>query len=133
MPNHPFARVLCAALSMLGVTVSAYAITASAVPVVTQKKNDDKKVPVVERVKVGNVNPVYPEELKQKKVQGLVLLEVVINAEGAVTGVSPVKTERTAKTDPAFVQASIEAVRQWKYQPADTTTKMTIAVNFRPK
>lgn len=137
MPNLATVRVLCASLSMLGVTVSASAITSPAM--VTTPSADDgtqrsaQKISLAERLKVGNVSPIYPEGLKGKNLSGIVLLEIVINPAGVVTGITPVKTESTAKTDPAFVQAAITAVRLWTYKPADVTSRMTIALDFRTK
>lgn len=133
MPNLPRVRVLCAVLAMFGTTVSAYEIASSAALDQAANKDDGKKPSVAERTKIGNVNPVYPETLKDKKVSGLVILGATVSPEGAVTEVSVHRIEKTAKTDPAFVQAAIDAVRQWTYLPADETTKMTIVVNFRPK
>ncbi len=60
------------------------------------------------------------------------LLGVSVSPEGKLTEISVRRTEKTAKTDPAFVQAAIDAVRQWTYQPADKATKMTIAMSFSP-
>lgn len=128
-------RVFAASL-----TLAAFAAVASASTRVDQadeqKSAAEKKkagISVAERVKIGNVNPIYPEALKEAKVSALVLLEIVVSADGRVTEVSPLKTKRTAEADPAFVQASVDAVRQWTYQPADKATKMTVALNFRPK
>jgi len=132
MPNLPHARILCAVLAMAGTTVSAYEIASSAALNQTAPKEESKKTPVAERMKIGNVNPIYPEGLKEKKASGIVLLDISISPEGVVTEVSVHRTEKTAKTDPAFVRASIDAVRQWTYQQADKATKMTIAVSFRP-
>lgn len=132
MPTLPRVRVFCAVLAMFGTTVSAYEIASSA----ALKQDATKDVTVnrlpLPRTKIGNVLPIYPEGLKEKKASALVLLEITINPEGAVTAVSVRPAEKTSKTDPAFVQAAIDAARRWTYQPADKSTKMTIAINFRP-
>lgn len=57
--------------------------------------------------------PVYPAELRAKKVEGVVSLIFVVDPSGKV------QTPRVEKsTHPAFEKPALEAVRQWKYEPA---------------
>src|SRR5256885_2121895 len=55
--------------------------------------------------------PDYPEEARAKGVEGVVRLEAVIGADGAVQSVSAISG------DPLLVQPAIEAVKTWKYRP----------------
>lgn len=57
------------------------------------------------------VEPVYPEEARQQKVQGPVVLEVHIGADGAVQNVEVVRGP------PELARASIDAVKQWRFKP----------------
>ncbi len=80
--------------------------------------------------KVRHVNPVYPEIAKQARVQGLVILECVITAEGNVGQVT------VLRGIPLLDQAAVEAVRQWRYTPTllegrPVPVIMTVTVNFR--
>jgi periplasmic protein TonB len=60
---------------------------------------------------VKKVNPEYPEEARRGRIQGMVLLHVLISKAGDIAKVEVVSG------DPALVPAAIEAVKQWKYKP----------------
>jgi TonB family protein len=72
-----------------------------------------KTAGITEPVLVYKVAPQYPEEAKKEKVQGIVVLDVVIDADGGIL-------EVTALEDPdsRLTQAAISAVKQWKFRPA---------------
>jgi TonB family protein len=59
----------------------------------------------------SRVNPIYPPDAKEQHIQGVVLLQVVIDKEGNVSSVSLISG------DPLLAPAAIEAVKQWKYKP----------------
>ena len=79
--------------------------------------------PVVEKepVKVGGsvqaaklirrVEPIYPEIARRARIQGIVLLEVLIDAEGNVEKVELIRGQAL------LTAAAVEAVEQWKYSP----------------
>ena len=60
---------------------------------------------------VSKVPPRYPEDAREARVQGTVVLKVNIDKEGNVY-----KTELITG-HPLLAPAAIEAVRQWKYKP----------------
>ena len=60
---------------------------------------------------VTKVNPVYPFEAKQQRIQGVVKLTVNIGKDGRVQNITPVSGP------PALVRAAIDAVEQWVYRP----------------
>lgn len=74
--------------------------------------------------------PVYPFELRQKKVEGTVYMLFIVDKDGRV--VNP----RVEKSDhPAFERPALEAVRQWKFEPAvrggeKVASKMRIPIRF---
>lgn len=57
------------------------------------------------------VNPEYPKNALQQRVQGSVLLEVIIGTDGKVKDVDPIAG------DPILVGPATDAVRQWEYRP----------------
>ena len=76
-----------------------------------------------------NVPPRYPDDAVQAKVQGVVVLDVVVGADGVPTDV------QVSKGVPMLDAAAIEAVRQWRYEPtlmngAPVPVAMTVNVNF---
>jgi TonB family protein len=67
----------------------------------------------VERPKIiKKVDPIYPDEAKKAFVQGVVVLEVTMDEEGNIVKVAVLKSESSLLN-----QASIDAVKQWKYEP----------------
>jgi protein TonB len=60
---------------------------------------------------VKKVSPEYPEEARRGRIQGTVVLHVIISKAGDVTMIEPVSG------DPALVPAAMEAVKQWEYKP----------------
>jgi len=80
--------------------------------------------------KVVHVNPVYPPDAKEAKVQGVVTVDVLIGADG--------KVEQTTvlRSIPMLDQAAVDAVRQWEFTPTllngvPVKVIMTATVNFR--
>jgi TonB family protein len=61
---------------------------------------------------IKKVNPIYPEEAKKALVQGVVVLEVTTDEEGNVAKIAVLNSESSLLN-----QASIDAVKQWKYKP----------------
>ncbi len=57
--------------------------------------------------------PAYPSEMRGKKVEGVVSVILVVDAAGKVTSARVEKTNH-----PAFSQPALDAVRQWKFEPA---------------
>jgi len=79
---------------------------------------------------VYHVLPEYPELARQAGVQGTVVLDTVVSAEGAVT-----QTKLVSGPD-VLSQAAMDAVRWWRYEPyyvnsQPATIETTVAVNFR--
>lgn len=66
---------------------------------------------VAQGLKTHDVTPRYPEEAREKGIQGDVLLQATIDTKGKITSI------RVMEGDPILVAASIEAVKQWKYRP----------------
>jgi TonB family protein len=81
---------------------------------------------------ISSTRPAYPPLAKQSNVEGDVLVTVEIDASGIVTGAK-------ATAGPVFLrQAAVEAVRNWKYEPATlngkpTSTQITVKIQFRLK
>ena len=74
--------------------------------------------------------PDYPESVRQRGIEGLVLLEGVISIEG-----EPLSLKVLASPDPDLSQAALDAVKQWRYQPTllngqPVEVVTTIAVQF---
>jgi len=66
---------------------------------------------VMQNLLIRKVNPVYPPLARQARIQGTVILKIVINKSGIVQSLQLVKGH------PMLAPAAFEAIRQWKYQP----------------
>ena len=60
---------------------------------------------------IKEVQPVYPEDARQGRVEGVVILSVKTAADGRVTDVM------ILRSIPLLNQAAIDAVKQWVYKP----------------
>lgn len=61
--------------------------------------------------KIKNVEPIYPPIAQSARVQGVVIMEIVIDASGHVGDV------RVLRSIPLLDQAAIDAVKQWEFEP----------------
>ncbi len=80
---------------------------------------------------VSHVAPIYPEDCKKMKIEGVVLLDAVIGKEGDVIHLKMLNQF----VDPRLMAAAMEAVKLWRYEPTllngnpvEVTTQ--VEVNF---
>jgi protein TonB len=83
-----------------------------------------------EGILLHRVEPEYPEEARQQKVQGVVVLDVRIGADGGVEEVQFVSGP------PELAQPSTDAVRQWRFKPRTANGRPVemqtrVSLNFR--
>jgi TonB family protein len=83
------------------------------------------KVPV----KVKDVKPVYPPIAQSARVQGVVIIEAIIDATGNVAA------SRVLRSIPLLDQAALDSVNQWQFAPplmngSPSAFIMTVTVNF---
>jgi TonB family protein len=79
--------------------------------------------------KTRDVKPVFPAEAQANKVQGVVIIECVLGADGKVLAT------RVLRSIPMLDEAALSAVRQWEFTPTlvdgtPTAVMMTVTVNF---
>jgi protein TonB len=82
-------------------------------------------------VLVRRVEPVYPETARKARLEGVVILEAIITADGEIEAVHVVKSAG------ALLDASAEqAVARWRYRPATLNGRavrvlLTVTISFR--
>jgi periplasmic protein TonB len=81
-------------------------------------------------VKVKDVVPIYPSIARAARVQGVVIVEATIGADGKV------QNARILRSIPLLDAAALDAVRQWEYTPTllngtPIRIVMTVTVDFR--
>ena len=120
------------------VLVTAVAVVGSTSLAVAAAQQDPQKQTVrvggtvKEPKKIKDVAPVYPEEAKANKIQGVVIVEALIGTDGKV------KEAKVLRPVPVLEKAALEAVQQWEYTPTllngePVEVIMTITVNFTLK
>ena len=62
--------------------------------------------------KIKDVKPIYPPEALDKKIEGVVIVEAMINEQGKVRMIRVISSP-----DPLLSDAALKAVRQWEYEP----------------
>jgi TonB family protein len=82
--------------------------------------------------KIKDVMPVYPAAAKSAGVQGAVIIEAMIGADGKVQDAKVLRSVSTLD------QAALDAVRQWEFTPTrlngvPVPVVMTVTVNFKLK
>jgi TonB family protein len=85
----------------------------------------DVRVPT----KVRDVKPVYPADAQAAGVQGVVIIEALIDESGSVANA------RVLRSIPSLDQAALGAVSQWRFTPTNMNGRpsgilMTVTVNF---
>ena len=78
---------------------------------------------------IRKVPPVYPAEALAARVEGIVIIEAVIDVTGAV------KEMKVLRAQPLLEAAAVDAVRQWQFTPTllngvPVEVIMTLTVNF---
>jgi TonB family protein len=79
--------------------------------------------------KIKDVRPIYPPDAQAAGIQGVVIIEAVIDPAGTVG------SARVLRSIPMLDQAAVDAVRQWEFTPTllngvAVPVIMTVTVNF---
>jgi TonB family protein len=107
-------RVLGLGLALLGGGIS-----------VMPRKLVAQNAPVEEKRKVrSRVMPEYPALAKQMNVTGKVKIETTIAADGHVL------STRVVGGSPLLVNAALDALKQWRFEPASKDTTEVIEFEF---
>ncbi|MGA9306659.1 MAG: TonB family protein [Candidatus Sulfotelmatobacter sp.] len=86
---------------------------------------------VMEKLVTHRVDPDYPLEARQTKLQGVIELDVVVGRDGSVVDVR-------ARNGPAVLaQAAMDAMRWWRFEPyridgKAAVVQTTVAMEFKP-
>jgi TonB family protein len=80
--------------------------------------------------KIVDAAPITPPEAVQANLRGVVIVEIVIGADGAV------RDAKVLRSVPLLDKAALDAVRQWRYEPTllngmPVPVIMTATVNFQ--
>ena len=74
----------------------------------------------------SSVQPRYPELARRGNVYGIARLEVLIARDGTI------KDIKVLGGSPLLVQASVDAVKQWKYEAGPYESTIILKFDFKP-
>jgi TonB family protein len=77
------------------------------------------------RKPTAKVQPKYPALARQLKLSGKVKLEATVSPDGHV------KQTRTIGGSPVLVNAAMDAIRMWRYEPSPKETVEVIEIDFK--
>jgi TonB family protein len=93
--------------------------------------SSNKTGPVTVGKLLSRVQPVYPPLARQARIQGTVSVNVIVRKDGTV------EAENVGAGHPLLVQAAVDAVKQWRYEPTtvngepvDIETKVYVAFSL---
>lgn len=86
---------------------------------------------VMERLVRHRVDPDYPEAARPAKLQGVIMLDVVVGRDGSVVDV------RALNGPEVLARAAMDALRWWRFEPyrvegQPVVVETTVAVEFKP-
>lgn len=73
---------------------------------------------------LSKIVPAYPELARRTNVHGVVKLDALVAPDGRV------KLTEVIGGNPILVQAAVDAVRKWRFEPASQQTKERIELKF---
>lgn len=73
------------------------------------------------------VPPEYPELAKKNNISGTARVQAVIAPDGTV------KEVKVLGGSPVLVQAVVDAVKKWRYEPAPAATTAVLKFDFKPQ
>jgi TonB family protein len=88
-------------------------------PALGQDKESGRKVKF-------SIQPEYPDLARKHNIQGSTRLQLAISADGTV------KDIKVLGGNPVLVQASVEAVKKWKYEAASGESTALVKFDFKP-
>jgi TonB family protein len=77
-----------------------------------------------ERKVITRITPDYPELARRMHLQGIVKVEAVVRANGSV------KSTRVLGGNPVLVDAALNAVGKWKFEPAQNESTEVVQLTF---
>jgi protein TonB len=80
----------------------------------------------VERKVKNKVSPEYPEIAKRMGLTGVVRLQIVVSPNGTV------KDTKVIGGHPILVNAAVDAVKKWRFEPGSGESTGTLEFKFEP-
>lgn len=79
-----------------------------------------------DRKTIIQTSPVYPALARSSQLRGVVKVQIVIGADGQI------KETKVIGGNPVLVAATLDALKKWKYAPAQSETTTQLEFEFHP-
>ncbi len=117
-------RVTSMVLALLLAPVGVALASSSQAQAQAQEQAKGDELPRKAKVKV---EPVYPEVARRMSIAGTVRLAVIVAPNGTVKSSKPIGGH------PLLVNAAMDAMRRWKFEPATTESSGIVEFKFQPQ
>jgi TonB family protein len=107
----------------LGIVIMA---TAALARPVSQAQEEVKVAELTRKARI-RVAPEYPDVARRMSITGIVKLAVVVAPNGMV------KNAKVVGGHPVLVNAAMNAMKQWRFEPAPTESRGTVEFKFQPQ
>jgi len=99
-------------------------------PVSSEKSQAQVPAEVMEKLLIHRVEPAYPAEARQARLEGTIALDVTIGRDGSVISMHPLNGPDV------LARAAMDALRWWKFEPyringEPAVVETTVAVEFK--
>ncbi len=94
--------------------------------VAQDQKQDPTKTEELSRKAKTKVLPIYPDVARRMSIAGTVRLAVVVAPNGTVKSSKPVGGH------PLLVDAAMDAMKQWRFEPGPTESSGIVEFKFHP-
>jgi TonB family protein len=112
------------AIFVLGVLAGTVATSLIApAPAVAQEEKTEE----ISRKAKTKVAPIYPDIARRMSIAGTVRLAIVVAPNGSV------KSSKAMGGHPVLVNAAMDAMRLWKFEPAATESTGIVEFKFQPQ
>jgi len=75
---------------------------------------------------IFSVPPEYPELARKMNIQGVARVLLTVTTDGRVVGIKELGGH------PVLIAALVQAVKKWKYEPADRESEIEVRFEFTP-
>jgi len=114
--------VASVALGLLAAPAGTAIVSASAMA-----QEETKTTEELSRKAKTRVAPIYPDIARRMNITGVVKLALVVAPNGSL------KSSKAVGGHPVLVNAAMDAMKQWKFEPAPTESSGIVEFKFQPQ
>jgi TonB family protein len=120
------ARRIASLVLGLWLAMAVAAMLCSSPALAQEQSHEQPKSEELARKAKSRVAPIYPEVARRMSIAGIVRLAVVVAPNGSVKSSKPIGGH------PLLVDAAMDAMKQWKFEPGPTESSGIVEFKFHP-